>query len=76
MCISSITLAELRLGVEKSQMKIRNEAALIKMLGLFKILPFDDKAAVQFRSVCADLQKQGTPTGPMDTLIASHAKSQ
>ena len=75
LCISAITLAELRLGVEKSVSKARNEEALFKFLSIFRILHFDDFAALEYGKICAKLQKKGIPIGPFDTLIAAHAKS-
>lgn len=75
-CISSITYAELCHGVEKSQAKERNRLALITLLANINILPFDDRAAEQYGCIRADLERKGTPIGPMDMLIAAHAKSQ
>ena len=75
LCISTITLAELRLGVEKSVNKARNEEALLKFLSIFRIVHFDDFAAIEYGKICSKLQKKGTRIGPFDTLIAAHAKS-
>ena len=75
LCISSITLAELRLGVEKSVNKARNEEALLKFLSIFMIVHFDDFAALEYGKICAKLHKNRTPIGPFDTLIAAHAKA-
>lgn len=74
-CISSITYSELRHGVEKSQARDRNEVALTLFLSAIDILPFDTKAAEEYGRIRAFLEKQGTPIGPMDMLIAAHAKS-
>ena len=74
-CISSITYSELRHGVEKSQARDRNEVALTLFLSAIDILPFDTKAAEEYGRIRAVLEKQGTPIGPMDMLIAAHAKS-
>lgn len=74
-CISSITYAELVHGVEKSQAKEKNRIALTLLLANIQIVPFDSLAAQVYGVVKADLQKQGTPIGPLDTLIASHAKA-
>lgn len=75
LCISSITLAELWHGVEKSQNVYKNTAALTKFLTALSILPFDDYAALEYGNICADLQQKGTPIGTMDMLIAAHARS-
>lgn len=75
-CISTITYSELRHGVEKSQYVERNRAALTLFLSSISILPFDSFAAEEYGKIRADLEKKGTPIGPMDLLIAAHAKSQ
>lgn len=74
-CISSVTLAELRFGVEKSLYPERNTVALSQFLVPLNVLPFDDTAAVEYGRICAFLQRKGTPIGTMDILIAAHAKT-
>ena len=75
-CISAITLAELAHGVEKSASREKNAAALLRFLSILTVLPFDDLTAVEYGSICADLQRKGTPIGTMDMLIAAHAKTE
>ena len=36
---------------------------------------FDSLAAESYGKVRADLEKRGTPIGPLDMMIAGHAKS-
>lgn len=74
-CISSVTYAELIHGVEKSKAKEKNGIALAVMLSEIDILPFDSLAAQVYGTVKADLERKGMPIGPMDTLIAAHAKA-
>ncbi len=74
-CISTITLAELEHGVEKSSSPDKNRIALLRFLSILKILSFDDLAAAEYGKICAYLQKKGTPIGTMDMLIAGHAKA-
>jgi len=76
LCISAITLAELEHGVQKSSSPEKNSIALIQFLSILSVLPFDDLAAVEYGEICAHLQKQGTPIGTMDTLIAGHARAE
>lgn len=76
LCISAVTLAELEHGVQKSAYPEKNELALIQFLSILTVLPFDDTAAVVYGGICAFLQKQGTPIGTMDMLIAAHAKAE
>jgi tRNA(fMet)-specific endonuclease VapC len=73
--ISSITLAELHFGVSKSAQVEKNRAALDQFLLPLEILPFDDVSAECYGQVRAALELGGTPIGPLDTLIASHALS-
>ena len=75
LCISAITLAELRHGVVNSAAPGKNEAALLRMLSLLQVLPFDDYAAIAYGSIRTGLQRAGTPIGPLDMLIAAHALS-
>lgn len=75
LCISAITLAELEFGVEKSLQKERNQLALAMLLPMIDVLPFDDLAAVEYGKIFAHLQRNGTPVGKMDILIAAHARS-
>lgn len=76
LCISAITLAELEHGVKKSTYPEKNELALMQFLSVLTVLPFDDMASVEYGKICAYLQKQGTPIGVMDMLIAAHAKAE
>lgn len=73
--ISSITLAELRFGVEKSQQIQNNRQALEEFVLPLEIADFDEKAAVIYGAVRASLEKAGTPVGSMDMLIGAHALS-
>lgn len=74
-CISSITYAELAYGVEKSAQPERNRLALSMMLSSIEIVAFDDAAADEYGEIRAGLEKEGTPIGSLDMLIAAHARS-
>ena len=76
LCISSITYAELMHGVEKSQAVDKNRIAMALFLSPITILDFDSYAAEEYGKIRADLERKGTPIGPMDMLIAGHAKSE
>ena len=73
LCISSLTLAELKYGVFASAAVEKNNIALNQFLSIIEILNFDDKCAFEYGKVAADLKRKGTPIGVMDALIASHA---
>ena len=38
-------------------------------------MSFDSKASESYGKVRADLERSGTPIGPLDMMIAGHAKS-
>ena len=40
-----------------------------------EIIDFDYFATLEYGKIRADLEKKGTPIGPLDTLIAAHARS-
>ena len=73
--ISSITVAELKFGVQKSQSVEKNQQALMQFLLPLTIAKFDTAAANVYGEIRAILEKQGTPIGSLDTLIAAHALS-
>ena len=73
--ISAITVAELEYGVEKSALADKNRNALAEFLTPFEIMPFDDRAALEYGRIRAYLDSKGTPIGAMDMLIAAHAQS-
>lgn len=75
LAISSITLAELMFGVEKSGNRLRNLENALDFTRRVSVLFFDDKAAMEYGKLRAELQWKGTPIGPNDTLIAAHARS-
>lgn len=60
---------------EKSQAREKNRVGLTLLLSEIQIIPFDDSVAQVYWVIKADLQRKGTPIGPLDTLIAAHAKS-
>lgn len=71
--ISSITLSELEYGVAKSNKPQQNKLALAQFVAPLELLPYDDAAAACYGPTRAFLESQGTPIGPLDTLIAAHA---
>ena len=73
--ISSVTLAELRFGVEKSQQVEKNRMALNEFVLPLEIAGFDEKAAERYGKIRATLEKEGKPIGSMDMLIGAHALS-
>ena len=72
-CISSLTLAELRFGAENSRDRAQNQQAVDVFLRPVSIEPFDEAAAYVYGIVRARLRREGRPIGPVDTLIGAHA---
>lgn len=75
MVVSSITLAELRFGIEKSERRQTSRQALRRVLDVLNVIPFEARAAEEYGAVRARLEADGQPIGPLDTLIAAHAMS-
>ena len=73
--ISSITLSELLYGVYKSSKITQNKMALVQFAAPFEIASYGDEAAEYYGRVRTFLEKQGTPIGSLDMLIAAHALS-
>jgi tRNA(fMet)-specific endonuclease VapC len=74
-CISSVTYAELVHGVEKSAAVEKNRLALSLLLANIEIMDFDVEAANCYGRIRAELERKGTPIGPLDMMIAGHAHS-
>ena len=72
--LSSISAAELAFGVTKSGSD-KNKEALALFLAPLTLLPFDESVIWHYGVIRTQLEKQGTPIGQMDTMIAAHALS-
>jgi tRNA(fMet)-specific endonuclease VapC len=75
-CISTITLAELRFGVEKSSRRAENLQTLEGLVGRLAVLPFSADAAEHYGQIRAELEATGKPIGPYDMLIGAHARAE
>lgn len=75
LCISSVTLMELAVGAEKSMYKEKAFKALDIFKDSLTVLEFDDNSSYHTANIKATLEKQGTPIGAYDTMIAGHARS-
>jgi tRNA(fMet)-specific endonuclease VapC len=71
-CVSSLTLAELRYGAG-----VRRSRRLHRLIDTFvdtiEVSGFDRSAADRFGALGALLARRGVPIGTVDTLIAAHA---
>ncbi len=71
--ISVVTALELWHGAEKSQYPQKTYAKLDLFLAPIPILPFGEEAAREGARIRAHLDRQGTPIGDLDSLIAAQA---
>ena len=74
--ISAITVAELRVGADKSNRPEENHRQISNFLLTFDVLMFDSGAADAYGVIRADLERRGQPIGELDMLLAAHAVSQ
>lgn len=72
LCLSSITVAELRYGADRRRSR-RLHRLIDDFLAPLAVAPFDVTAADRFGVVAAGLARRGTPIGGFDALIAAHA---
>ncbi|MDM8565758.1 tRNA(fMet)-specific endonuclease VapC [Candidatus Halobeggiatoa sp. HSG11] len=76
LCISSITLAELFHGIEKSSQVKNNLRQVEDFLSRLEVLNYDYVAATHYGDIRADLERKGLIIGVNDLHIAGHARSQ
>ncbi len=74
--ISSITLAELCHGAEKSERMADNLSVIDDFTSRLEVLPYSSKAAQHYGSIRAALEAQGQTIGVNDLHIAAHARSE
>jgi tRNA(fMet)-specific endonuclease VapC len=74
--ISAITVSELEYGARNSGEYDHEILAVNKMLKPFKVLDFDGvECPIHYGAIRETLTRQGMPIGPMDMLIAAHARA-
>lgn len=73
--IPSIALYELEVGIAKSNNPEKRKKQLEALTSRSTVQSFTLREAKAAATIRADLEKQGTPIGPYDTLIAGMALS-
>lgn len=73
--VSSITIAELAFGANKSNQVEQNLTALEQFLLPIEIADFDQQASAAYGFIRAYLEREGKIIGSMDMLIGAHALS-
>jgi len=76
LCISTITLAELYYGAEKSSQAGHNMRRIEDFASRLIVLPYDAKAASHYGDIRAALEADGNVIGVNDLHIAGHARSE
>lgn len=73
-CLSAIVTAELRTGLAKMGGDEAHARKLEDFVSLFPVRDFDDEAARHYAEIRANVEKRGLTIGPLDLLIAAHAR--
>ena len=76
LAISSITLAELLHGAEKSSYPARSLAVVENYCSRLEVLAYGPKAAQHYGQIRSSLERKGTPIGVNDLHMAAHARSE
>lgn len=71
--VPSVVVYELETGIAKSIDPTRRRGQLDQLLQVVAVLPFGAEEAKCAAALRARLEAEGTPIGPMDTLIAGTA---
>lgn len=72
LCVSAITLAELRFGADRKGSR-KLHGLIDTFAAAVEVAPFDESAATEFGRIGSLLAERGTPSGELDILIAAHA---
>ena len=76
MAMSTITLAELMHGAERSTRVNDNLKVIEDFCSRLQVLPYGPKAAQHYGSIRSDLERAGQVIGINDLHIAGHARSE
>ena len=75
LCTSTVALAELFYGAERSARPDSNRDTIEAFAARLEVVPFDDRAAAHYGRIRADLESEGRPIGPYGLMLAAHARS-
>lgn len=73
--IPTVVLFELQVGIAKSTSPQKRSQQLQQLLSQVNVVLFDRDAALAAATIRAQLERQGTPIGTIDVLIAGVALS-
>jgi tRNA(fMet)-specific endonuclease VapC len=74
LCVSAITVAELRFGAARRE-SAKTHRYINRFVATVEVLSFDESCAAEFGRIASDLARRGLPIGDFDVLIAAHAIS-
>lgn len=72
--LSVITVAELEVGIRRSVCPDAQRKAVQAFTEFFPVMPWDVDATGHYGDIRVDLEKRGVVIGPLDLLIAAHAR--
>lgn len=72
LCISAVTLAELRYGAAWGKSP-KLDWLITRFTNGLAVVPFDAACAAHYAEIANHLKWQGIPIGPLDIMIAAHA---
>jgi tRNA(fMet)-specific endonuclease VapC len=75
LCLSSVVVAELRYGADRSARGAQNHERLDILTEEIQCVDFDLSAARAFGRLRSALEAVGAPIGPYDMMISAHALS-
>jgi tRNA(fMet)-specific endonuclease VapC len=75
LCLSSVVVAELRYGADRSQRRAENHERVDILTAEIQCLDFDLAAARVYGRIRSALEAEGTTIGPYDMMIAAHVLS-
>jgi len=74
--LSSVAWAEIEFGIAKSTRQAHNRQVFDTIAQHLKIMPFSPQVARHYGQIRAMLERESTPIGPNDMLIAAEALAQ
>lgn len=72
LCVSAVTVAELRYGADERQSS-KLHGLIDTFVSAVAVRPVGEPEAARYGQLTAELERLGTPIGQFDTLIAAHA---
>jgi tRNA(fMet)-specific endonuclease VapC len=72
--LSVITVAELEVGIRRSARPAAQRRAVQAFTDLFEVLSWDVETTGHYGEIRVDLERRGVVIGPLDMLIAAHAR--